>query len=136
MTAGGKDRRQHARLAFAVDVDINSGTNFYSGRTRDLSRGGLFVDTDVGLPVGAQLLLMVHVAGKAFQIPGEVAWVLEGDAGETVGLGVRFLELSAEARAAIDAFMDKRAPMPFDMLESERPGAPGKKGPPPLPGKG
>ena len=140
MAPEGRERRKFARLALAVDVDFNSGNNFYSGRTRDLSLGGLFVETDVPLQVGAELLLMIRILNKPLEIPGEVAWILLGDHGEVVGIGVRFIELTADARRSIEAFMRRRAPMAFEMLESERPLAarppagPGKK-PPPFPAR-
>ena len=35
------------------------------------------------------------------------------------GVGVRFLELVPRTRAAIEHFMARRAPMPFEMIEGD-----------------
>jgi uncharacterized protein (TIGR02266 family) len=113
------ERRRHARLALSVDVNFTSQDNFFSGRTRDISAGGVFIATDVGLPVGSQLTLHLKLVGAAIHAPAEVTWVLLDDAGEVVGLGVRFLELTAPARTKIDAFMRRRDPVPFEMMEPD-----------------
>ena len=129
------ERRKHARLALSVDVDFKSRDNFYSGKTRDISEGGLFIVSDVALPVGAQLTLVVKLLGTTMQTPGEVTWVLLGDGDEVVGMGVRFLNLTSAARTKIESFMKRRTPMPFEMVESEPPPMPApaaKAAPPPL----
>ena len=115
------ERRRHSRLALSVDVNFTSQDNFFSGRTKDISAGGVFIATDVALPVGAMLTLHLKLVGATIHAPAEVTWVLFDDAGEVVGLGVRFVELTSPARAKIDAFMKRRDPMPFEMLEPDEP---------------
>ena len=39
----------------AVEIDFRSQHNFYSGRTHDISVGGLFIETNVALPIGTKL---------------------------------------------------------------------------------
>jgi uncharacterized protein (TIGR02266 family) len=124
-----RERRKHPRLSLSVDVDATSENNFYAGRTRDISAGGLFIEGDLGLEPGAELALRLHLGEHRVQCQTEVAWVLAGDDGRVTGVGVRFTRLSAEARRHIQDFMRTRSPVPFDIDEPDPP----RKGPPPLP---
>jgi uncharacterized protein (TIGR02266 family) len=125
-----KESRQHPRVSIAVDVDVSSGSNFYAGRTRDLSMGGLFVETDVGLPIGAQIEVKLNLPAGKFKVPCEVVWQLS-DKRHTVGVGVRFLQLSQAAARAIESFMSLRSPVAFESPELDTSSDP--PGPPPLP---
>jgi uncharacterized protein (TIGR02266 family) len=132
----GNDRREHARLSIAVAVDFNSGHNFYSACTRDISAGGLFVETDAALPIGTQLGIDLKFLKKHMRVECEVMWALtEGD--RTVGVGLRFVDLRPTAKKSIESFMVLREPLscgeavPEDGDEDAEPiGAQ----PPPLPG--
>ena len=126
-----KESRQHPRVSLAVDVDVASGSNFYAGRTRDLSLGGLFVETEVGLPIGLQVDVKLKLPKGTFTAPCEVVWLLSERGRQTVGMGVRFLELSFGAKRAIEAFMAIRSPVDFESPEADEDVHAG--GPPPLP---
>ena len=132
----GAERRRNARVALAVDIDGTSGDNFFTGKTRDISVGGLYIETDVKLDIGRELSVHVRLMDQDFSIRSEVMWVLEGDEG-VVGVGVQFVEVDPKAKACIDAYMEKNAPLGFHEEEpdSEPPAAasPVRKGPPPLP---
>jgi len=139
-----KDRRAHARLSVGVDVDLTSGHNFYSAKTRDISVGGLFIDTPAGLPIGTLLTVDLKFMKSHVRIECEVMWALT-DGDKTLGVGVRFVELRPAARKSIEAFMALREPLSCGADEDEekddekdkkgeaqeRP-----KGPPALPGRG
>jgi uncharacterized protein (TIGR02266 family) len=125
-----KESRHHPRVSIAVDVDVASGSNFYAGRTRDLSLGGLFVETDVGLPIGSQIDVRLNLPSGTFKVACEVVWQLT-DKGHTVGVGVRFLQVSAAARRAIESFMNVRTPVAFEAPEFDD--SPDPPRPPPLP---
>lgn len=117
------ERRKHARLAIAVDVDISSGDNFYAGRTRDMSEGGLFIETDVDLPVGSVISVQLGLLKRKFSLRAEVTWVLGNDRA-VEGVGVRFLDLTDAAAKRIQTFMELRDPMVFDEIEADRSGPP------------
>ena len=112
------DRRQHPRLSIAVEVDFGSENNFYSARTRDISVGGLFIETDVALPIGTRLRIDLKFLKKKLHVEAEVAWAL-ADKETSVGMGLRFVDLPAGAKEHIESFMALRAPMDFQMLESD-----------------
>lgn len=133
------DRRRHTRVSLNVEVDVSSGSNFFVGKTRDLSMGGVFIETPIGLPIGATVTVDLVLKGKKHAVASEVMWALDGDDGSTVGIGVRFRDLTARSRNAILAFMKERVPLEFEMFEPEpeddaEEAEPAPPGPPPLPG--
>jgi uncharacterized protein (TIGR02266 family) len=113
------DRRQHPRLSIAVEVDFGSENNFYSARTRDISVGGLFIESDIALPIGTRLRVDLRFLQKHVHAEAEVTWVLVGDGEQAVGMGVRFVDLPETATKNIESFMALREPMDFQMLESD-----------------
>jgi uncharacterized protein (TIGR02266 family) len=126
------ERRQHPRLVISIDVDFGSEHNFYTGSTRDISLGGLFINTDVGLQVGSELTVRMQLLDQRFVIPCEVVWALLDEGGRNMGVGVRFLKLSRARRKAFEEFMAQRGPLDFEVKDEPEPGA-AKKTPPPLP---
>ena len=95
----GRELRKHPRVALHAAVDISSGANFYAGRTRDISLGGLFMETTANVAVGMPLTIRLDLLGKPSEIQAEVVWVLSDAAGALAGAGLRFLELTPELRA-------------------------------------
>jgi uncharacterized protein (TIGR02266 family) len=120
-TRDGKDRRQHARLSIAVEVDFRSEHNFYSGRTHDISVGGLFIETNVALPIGTRLTVDLKLMKKHLPAEAEVIWVLVGEGEQPTGFGVRFLDLPAAVKKSIEAFMALRKPISFEMAAGDEP---------------
>jgi uncharacterized protein (TIGR02266 family) len=114
------ERRRHARLSIAVEIDFRSDHNFYSARTSDISVGGLFVETDVALPIGTRVTIDLRFLKKHLHADAEVMWALVSNTGgHPVGLGVRFLDLNELAKKSIEAFMVLRRPMAIGMVESD-----------------
>ena len=95
-----------------VEVTYTSGNNFFSGRTRTISEGGLFLETRAQLDVGDPLCVNLHLMKQSFAVRCQVAWVL-GDGTSVVGLGLCFSNLTAPAKRAIEAFMVLRDPLSF-----------------------
>lgn len=139
------ERRRHPRITLGVDVDISSGSNFYAGRMRDLSVGGLFIELSITPEVGTEVEIALSLGKRKFSLPARCAWVLSGPEGAAVGFGAEFVSLAPRVRTAILKFMKSREPLAFDMLEdvdeddeeqppaSDRPDDPSRGGPPPLP---
>ena len=112
------EQRKHARLGVSVAVDFHSGHNFFKGRTQDISMGGLFIATDVPLPVGTVIEVTLDVTSGAkpqlFRASAEVMWVKTAPDGSTQGVGVRFAQLSNSAQRAFAVFMALRKPLCLD----------------------
>jgi uncharacterized protein (TIGR02266 family) len=101
------ERRLHARLQLEARVTMASETNFYAGFSENVSEGGVFVAVAPPPAVGSQVRLRISVgAGPAVMVMGEVRWHREDGAGNAVGCGVRFVELGAVSRQALQGMME------------------------------
>ena len=74
--------------------------------SRDVSRGGMFVDTRDPLPIGTEIALCFHLndGGPIVVALGEVKYHVT-----KLGMGVQFLELSPADRKRIDDYVAKSA---------------------------
>lgn len=104
------ERRKDPRLYLRVDLDFSCGHNFFRGRTRDLSSGGLFLETTANIPIGTIVSIDLRFLKRNLRVRAEAMWELR-ERGRIVGVGVRFLDLSDAARRAIGAFMALREPL-------------------------
>lgn len=108
------ERRRTTRLLLEVELGVHSGSNFFTGLTRDISEGGLFVATHVPLPVGTTLTVTFTLpACPAIETDVTVAWVRQAVDGQP-GMGVKFNGLTEEQSALIHRFMAKRESMYHD----------------------
>jgi uncharacterized protein (TIGR02266 family) len=114
------EQRADRRLALHVEVDVCSAHNFYTGLTQDISRGGLFVATHQLFPVGELVNLSFTLPDGVgpFVAEAQVKWVRENLAGDDddhpSGMGLKFLSLTAEARASIARFLQIRDSVFYD----------------------
>jgi uncharacterized protein (TIGR02266 family) len=125
------ERRRHPRVKLDVAVDVTTPSNFYTGRTRDISEGGVFVDMPLMPEPGTEVGIRLQLGRRVFDVVARVAWVLNDASGASVGFGAEFVSLPPGAKRAILAFIEKRDPVVFDFLDDADDGP---KGPPPLPG--
>ena len=112
--------RASERFDLEVKVDLESDHNFYTGLTQNISSGGVFIATHHLRKIGDRITLNFTLPGsnKTLAVETEVRWIRENSAlmraeGGT-GMGVRFINLSAEAKAAIDAFVEARESLFYD----------------------
>jgi uncharacterized protein (TIGR02266 family) len=98
-----------------VKIDFGSENNFYSGFSMDISNGGVFIATVKLVPMGTPVDLFFRLpTGEGIEAQGVVRWVREVDDQRPEmmpGLGVQFVNLSDEARTAIEGFVRDREPM-------------------------
>jgi uncharacterized protein (TIGR02266 family) len=112
-------RRGFERLPIELAVNIQSEHNFFTGFSRNLSEGGLFIATHVLRPVGALLEVTFTLPGDEKPVVArvEVRWVKEYREGSDgwPGLGLRFVSMDPEDARRIEAFMkNDRDPLFFD----------------------
>ena len=110
-------RRSSARRDIALEVTLESESNFYMGLTENLSEGGLFIATHALQPLGSPIEVSFKLPhGEAIKVLGTVRWVREysetSDAGP--GMGVRFDNISSENADLIRQFLAARAPLFYD----------------------
>ena len=98
------DRRYERRVPIGF---AHEGTSF-RGETRNISLGGVFIDTEQTLPFGARVTLTFSVPtqNEPIEVEGQVRW-LEMEDGRLRGLGVRFEGLRARDVWALNKFFEK-----------------------------
>jgi hypothetical protein len=100
------ERRQHERYVVRFEVRLRSVDELRSLYTRDISQGGMALETDVVLPVGEHVGLdLVHpTSGAQFGLDAVVRRVIEDR-----GLGLEFVKLTDERREALLRFVTEGA---------------------------
>jgi uncharacterized protein (TIGR02266 family) len=109
------NRRHHPRVALAVEIDLSSGSHFFSGLSGDLSEGGVFVETYRDIPVGSEVALEFDLPNGSVTAHGSVKWHRDHSDSSPPGVGVSFDDLSEEGKEIIVAFCSKRAPLYYDV---------------------
>jgi uncharacterized protein (TIGR02266 family) len=122
------EKRQHNRATISAVVNLSSDDNFYAGAARDISVGGLYVETEAGLPIGTEVTALLKLPSKVLSLRAEVVWAVTKGS-KTTGMGLRFLNMPAPAKREIEAFMLLRQPISFAVEDADESDA----GPPPLP---
>jgi hypothetical protein len=97
------ERRQYYRSRLIVDVHFDGGDSTGIASTKDISVGGLYLDTQSEIPEGATLTLRIPLGGGHVVVKGDVVYSIPGH-----GVGVRFHHLPDEARA----LMERELPQP------------------------
>jgi uncharacterized protein (TIGR02266 family) len=128
MIEGMVEKRQHNRVTISAVVNLSSEDNFYAGAARDISLGGLYVESESGLAIGTEVTALLRLPSKVLSLRAEVMWSVAKGA-KTVGMGLRFLNMPAPAKKEIEAFMLVRQPISFAVEDADEDPA----APPPLP---
>jgi hypothetical protein len=99
------DRRTYPRAEIRWPVIIESGRGTIEARLRNLGVGGAYIHCEETVEVGERISITINPPqGSPFKIKAEVIW-----AGKVLalGMGVRFLEISAEDRQFISDTVSK-----------------------------
>lgn len=109
-----------SRVDLEAEVGLESESNFYTGLTQDISSGGLFVATHQTRPVGDRLVLKFALPGRPapITVEAEVRWVRQptsiGAGDGTPGMGLQFVNITPEDKAAINTFIQQRESLFYD----------------------
>jgi uncharacterized protein (TIGR02266 family) len=100
------DRRKYPRAQLATQVQCNE--TLLLAFSRDVSVGGLFVETHEPMKEGTQLTVRFSLDdnGPAIVATGEVNFEVE-----TLGMGIRFTNLSPEDRQRIETYVTRNTPL-------------------------
>ncbi len=114
-----RPRRSRPRVRMQATVKISSADRIYQGLSANISDGGIFVATENLVPLGTEVVLSFTLEGRNIESRGVVKWVRRPDERvpqSLTGLGVQFLEISDEARALVQRFVNQREPIFFDEI--------------------
>src|SRR4249920_3086592 len=95
MSQPSEERRGGPRIPIEMWVEETTGSERYFRRAGNLSKGGLRLEHTIPLPVGTRVNLTFTVSGEIVSAAGP----------EELRMGVKFVDLSPEAQASIDAFL-------------------------------
>jgi hypothetical protein len=93
-----EERRAHDRSRLILDVFFDGEDMTGVASTKDISPGGLYMHTQASIPQGAVLLVRIPFRADATVVCR--AEVIYSEPGR--GLGLRFIDLSAEGRALLE----------------------------------
>jgi uncharacterized protein (TIGR02266 family) len=120
---GAAERRTSPRVDLELEVTLESDSNFYTGLTQDISTGGLFVSTHRLRKIGQHVMLKFSLPGSSvpLMVECEVRWLREAGPihdhrahDHPPGMGLKFLNLSPDARLAIAHFLKARDSIFYD----------------------
>lgn len=97
------ERRHFDRSRLIVEVHFDGGDATGVASTKDISLGGLYMNTQTEIPVGETLAMRIPLAGRHVVIKADVVYSNPGH-----GVGVRFHRLPDEARE----LMERELPAP------------------------
>jgi c-di-GMP-binding flagellar brake protein YcgR len=94
------EKRRFPRAPLPTQVEHEAGSSI--GFSRDISAGGMFIETQERLAVGAKIRILFHLeeAGPIIRATAEVLYSIL-----KLGIGVRFLEVAPEDEARIRAYV-------------------------------
>src|SRR3954466_3330830 len=115
--------REHDRMPYAVQVEFRTPSSFLVAYSVNLSRGGLFVETDADVPIGAGMPLEVAIPSSGtIELDGIVAWrrVAEAGADGPPGLGIEFQDVAPQLGALIDKLVSGFRGVQILLLSGDR----------------
>ncbi|HEX8499828.1 MAG TPA: PilZ domain-containing protein [Pyrinomonadaceae bacterium] len=98
-----EERRRHERARLIIDVFFNGDDLTGVASTKDISPGGVYMNTQADIPEGSVLTLRIPLEGRDVVCNGEVAYSNPGR-----GVGVTFQGLSDDDRAHLEAALKGR----------------------------
>ena len=101
-------KRRYLRKDYVTSVDFNWKGETRSCLTTTLGEGGLYAQTLIPPPVGAQIAMQFQLpSGDLISVRGEVRHSLENSYGSLpAGFGVQFLDLGERDRLKIVEFVN------------------------------
>lgn len=95
-------KRRYPRKRFVTQVEHETGA--FLGCSRDLSVGGMFIETTEPLAEGSKLRLRFHVeeTGPIVVVTAVVVYAVKD-----MGVGIQFLDLSQADRGRIDVYVTR-----------------------------
>jgi uncharacterized protein (TIGR02266 family) len=96
--------REYDRIPYSVQVDFRTASSFLVAYSVNLSRGGMFIETDADVPSGVLIALDLQVPGAGLlHLLGLVAWRRGPESTDgPPGLGIEFQDVVPQLGSMID----------------------------------
>lgn len=103
------EQRRSPRIPADVKVDYRTVGSFITDYTRNISKGGLFVQTSLPLEVGERVRLRLTLPGgdAPFGLDGVVKWVstLRDKDKHAPGMGIEFVDFDEHTKQRLEALV-------------------------------
>ncbi len=108
---GSEGRPRRVDLRVPVDILCSKGIRL-TGKTRNVSEGGMFVETALLLPVGSPVRCDVSLADSPIEVFGRIAWSRPRHPLAAAGMGIQFVGFEDRARRVLHAVVEQGDPVP------------------------
>jgi len=114
--------REYDRIPYSVQVEFRTASSFLVAYSVNLSRGGMFIETDSEMPTGVLLTLDLHVPGAGLlHLIGMVAWRRGVDSPDgPAGLGIEFQDVAPQLGSTIDKLVSSFQGVQILLLSGDR----------------
>ncbi len=109
------------RIAIEAKVELRRRRSEWHGTARNLSRGGVFVETDETLPAQAEVDLEFELPETplALASTAQVIWARPAAPDLAPGMGLRFLGLDRQMARQLSEYVEERVPAHLAVREGE-----------------
>jgi uncharacterized protein (TIGR02266 family) len=114
--------REYDRIPYSVQVEFRTASSFLVAYSVNLSRGGMFIETESEVPSGVLLTLDLHVPGAGLlHLIGMVAWRRGVDSPDgPAGLGIEFQDVAPQLGSTIDKLVSSFQGVQILLLSGDR----------------
>jgi Tfp pilus assembly protein PilZ len=99
---------QDLKLPVKAEVIFDDSVHFYEALKLSFGKGGIYIKTDLHLPIDSilDLKVILSVENVSFKVVGKIIWVNpRATQGRPAGLGVKFHKLSPLQRQVLEDFI-------------------------------
>lgn len=114
--------REHDRMPYSVQVEFRTASSFLVAYSVNLSRGGLFLETEADIPTGVGIEVAMQVPGaEPILLIGVVAWRRGLDSPDgPPGIGIEFHEVGPQLGGVIDQLVGRFHGVQILVLSGDR----------------
>jgi uncharacterized protein (TIGR02266 family) len=114
--------REYDRIPYSVQVEFRTASSFLVAYSVNLSRGGLFIETESEVPTGVLLSLDLVVPGAGvLNLVGIIAWRRGHDSPDgPAGIGIEFQDVAPQLGSAIDKLVSSFNGVQILLLSGDR----------------
>jgi uncharacterized protein (TIGR02266 family) len=115
----GPENRQSTRRPLETEIDFGGDSQFFTGFTKNISAGGLFVATHEELEMGSTIRIKFGIPAiqREFDFMAEVRWhrpYRETQPTVPAGYGVCFVNISQDDQTVLDSYLETAETLFFD----------------------
>jgi uncharacterized protein (TIGR02266 family) len=110
MTKASRERRRERRVPVQIQIQYKTADGFFQDYIRNLSLGGIFIETEKPLPMNTKLRVEFCLPEMADPITADGIVVHTLRAGKTKsptlsGMGIRFSDLERSSKQLLESYL-------------------------------